>query len=43
MLPAVQLVCDYQGKADLEQSKMGRINFNTNLPSFISMLKNQKT
>ena len=26
MLPAVELVCDYQGKVDTEQSKMGRIN-----------------
>jgi len=39
MLPAVELVCDYQGKVDVEQSKMGRINFNTTIPSFVHILK----
>jgi hypothetical protein len=43
MLSEVELVCDCQGKVEVEQSKVGRINFNTNLPSFVSMLKNQKT
>jgi hypothetical protein len=43
MLSAVHLVCDYQGKVDVEQSKMGRINFNAIFPSLICMLKDQKT
>jgi len=43
MLSAAELVCDYQDKVDIEYRKRGRINFNTTLPSFICMLKDQKT
>jgi len=43
MLSLVDLLCDYQGKVDVEQSKMGGINFNTTFPSFIFILKDQKT
>jgi len=43
MLPAVELVCGYQGKVDVAQSKMARIKFNTNFPSFICKLKDHLT
>ena len=43
MLSAAELVCDYQDKVDVGQSKMGRINFNTIFPSFICKLKDHLT
>ena len=43
MLSAVDLVHDYQGMVDVEQSKMSRINFNTIFPSFIQVERSKDT